>query len=182
MSRQPYTEVVEPDENEPEEDFHATDVDEIEVRHVRPRWYVEDGMGKRIVGVVVAALVLGLLWYAYQRHLASQANDGSITTDDTTARVVPENTPDPPVPKKPFVPAATITPVASTPAAIPASDSIAPNPTNGMTFAGSGKFQVYRQGNLTWRVDTETGKTCIVFATMEEWKKPIVYEHGCATS
>ncbi len=51
-----------------------------------------------------------------------------------------------------------------------------------MAFSGSGKFQVYRQGNLTWRVDTESGHTCILFATMEEWQKPIVYQHGCSNS
>jgi hypothetical protein len=31
-------------------------------------------------------------------------------------------------------------------------------------------------------VDTESGNACIIFATMEEWKKPIVYSHGCNNS
>ena len=65
------------------------------------------------------------------------------------------------------------------PAGTPAADSIAPNPPNGVAFAGSGPYQVYRQGNLTWRVDTTTGHSCILFATMEEWQKRIVMEHGC---
>ena len=56
---------------------------------------------------------------------------------------------------------------------------MSPNPPNGMLFGGSGRFQLYRQGNLTWRLDTETGKTCIIFATNEEWKKPQVYRTGC---
>ena len=61
----------------------------------------------------------------------------------------------------------------------PAADSIAPNPPNGMTFGGSGHFQLYRQGDLTWRLNTETGDTCILFATDEEWRKPKVYKAGC---
>ena len=59
------------------------------------------------------------------------------------------------------------------------SDTVNPNPPNRMLFAGSGRYQLYRQGNITWRLDTSTGKTCIVFATDEEWKKPKVYRNGC---
>ena len=59
-------------------------------------------------------------------------------------------------------------------------DSIEPNPPNGVVFAGKGKYQLYRQGNLTWRLNTETGQTCVIFATDEEWKKRKVYRAGCA--
>lgn len=62
----------------------------------------------------------------------------------------------------------------------PVGDSIEPNPPDGVVFAGRGKYQLYRQGNLTWRLNTETGKTCILFATDEEWKKQKVYRAGCA--
>ena len=62
---------------------------------------------------------------------------------------------------------------------VPETDSISPNPPNGMTFAGSGRYQLYRQGNITWRLDTESGRTCILFATDEEWRKPKVYKAGC---
>jgi hypothetical protein len=68
------------------------------------------------------------------------------------------------------------------PAPIPASDTLPPDPVNGMPFGGSGKYQWYRQGNLTWRIDTRDGTSCIDFATMEEWNKPVVYSHGCAGS
>ena len=64
----------------------------------------------------------------------------------------------------------------------PATDTISANPPNGMMFAGRGKYQVYRQGNITWRVNTETGQTCVLFATDEEWKKPRVYRAGCGSS
>jgi hypothetical protein len=58
-------------------------------------------------------------------------------------------------------------------------DTISANPPNGTVFAGRGKYQLYRQGDLTWRLNTETGQTCIIFATDEEWRKPKVYRAGC---
>jgi hypothetical protein len=68
------------------------------------------------------------------------------------------------------------------PPSAPASDTISPNPPNGMAFAGSGRYQLYRQGNITWRLDTETGRSCVIFATDEEWRKPRVYKAGCGRS
>lgn len=65
------------------------------------------------------------------------------------------------------------------PAGLPASDSVPPNPANGARFTGSGSYQWYRQGNLTWRVDTVSGRSCIDYATLEEWRKQIVSSHGC---
>jgi hypothetical protein len=62
----------------------------------------------------------------------------------------------------------------------PNSDSIAPNPPNGAAFTGRGTYQWYREGNLTWRLNTETGSSCIAYATMAEWRKTIVIDHGCA--
>jgi hypothetical protein len=64
-------------------------------------------------------------------------------------------------------------------AGVPAIDSISPNPPNGMAFAGTGRYQLYRQGNLTWRLDTDSGRACVIFATDEEWRKPKVYSAGC---
>jgi hypothetical protein len=66
--------------------------------------------------------------------------------------------------------------------AAPMTDSQSPNAPNGMRFGGSGNYQWYRQGNITWRVDTASGRSCIVYATMEEWQKQIVMEHGCGRS
>lgn len=64
----------------------------------------------------------------------------------------------------------------------PAGDSLSPNAPNGTVFAAKGSYQWYRQGNLTWRVDTVSGRSCIIYATMEEWRKQIVYSHGCGRS
>jgi len=64
----------------------------------------------------------------------------------------------------------------------PAYDTVNPNPPDRVGFGGTGKFMWYRQGNLTWRVNSATGAACIAFATMEEWEKAIVYSHGCGNS
>jgi hypothetical protein len=58
-------------------------------------------------------------------------------------------------------------------------DTIGADPPNGMVFAGTGRFQIYRQGNLTWRVNTDSGTACVLFATDAEWRKSKVYSHGC---
>ncbi|RXH56127.1 hypothetical protein [Granulicella sibirica] len=65
---------------------------------------------------------------------------------------------------------------------LPVSDTISANPPNGTVFSGTGRFQVYRQGNLTWRINTDTGQSCVLFATDAEWRKPRVYQRGCAQS
>lgn len=67
-------------------------------------------------------------------------------------------------------------------APIPTTDSMTPNPPNGMAYAGSGHFQVYRQGNITYRINTDTGQSCVLYATNEEWRKAEVYSHGCGNS
>jgi hypothetical protein len=68
------------------------------------------------------------------------------------------------------------------PAGVPAMDSQAENAPNGARFGGGGKFEWYRQGNITWRINTQSGSMCIAFATMEEWRKPIVSNHGCGNA
>lgn len=73
-------------------------------------------------------------------------------------------------------------PASTTDPSLPVSDTISPNPPNHAAFGGTGKFMWYRQGNLTWRVNTASGSTCIAFATMEEWQKQIVYNHGCGNA
>ena len=80
------------------------------------------------------------------------------------------------------VKATTVAQPVATPASLPTTDTVAPNPPNGLAFGGTGKFQWYRQGDLTWRVNTESGASCIAFATMDEWRKPIVYSHGCGNA
>ena len=61
----------------------------------------------------------------------------------------------------------------------PANDTLGPNAPNGMRFSGTGKYLLYRQGDITYRLDTDTGFSCVLFATDEQWKKPRVYRDGC---
>ena len=67
-------------------------------------------------------------------------------------------------------------------APMPATDSQPANAPNNVRFSGSGQYQWYRQGNLTWRIDTRSRRSCIIYATMEEWQKQIVMSHGCGRS
>jgi hypothetical protein len=62
---------------------------------------------------------------------------------------------------------------------LPAGDTVAPNPPNHVAFGGTGKYMWYRQGDLTWRVNSDTGASCIAFDTMQQWARPIVYQNGC---
>ena len=63
---------------------------------------------------------------------------------------------------------------------LPASDSLSPDPPNGVIISGKGSYQWYRQGNLTWRLNTKTGASCVAFATLDEWQNPNVAHHGCS--
>jgi hypothetical protein len=113
---------------------------------------------------------------ASARVAAEQAYNGDSTSGTAT-----------PAPAAPTMVAPAASPVVvpttgqpgALPAGLPSRDTESPNAPNGMRFAGSGSFQWYRQGNITWRVDTTTGRSCIIYATMEEWRKQIVMSHGC---
>jgi len=70
-------------------------------------------------------------------------------------------------------------PTVGLPLAPPTQDSQSPNAPNGMRFAGSGSYQWYRQGDITYRIDTNTGKSCIIYATKRQWRDPLVYQNGC---
>ncbi|HEY4354682.1 MAG TPA: hypothetical protein VGN16_02960 [Acidobacteriaceae bacterium] len=60
-------------------------------------------------------------------------------------------------------------------------DTLPANPPNGYAYAGTGAYELYRQGDLTYRMDTKTGASCVLYATLEEWRKPLVYGHGCGS-
>lgn len=128
-----------------------------------------------VIGLIVFIIAIGG-WYAYKRwHGNSHNTTGEIFSDDLTPGSVSRSG---------EVSTATAasrsnTPANSSPLTVPASDSLPANAPDGQRFSGSGQYQVYRQGNITWRIDTQTGQSCILFATPEEWRKPLVYSHGC---
>lgn len=145
-------------------------------------------MGRRVL-VIVLVLVVGLFAYlGYTSYDAKRAGlNGDVYSTDSSigktkagagspgAAPSAEQTVVYPPPVAQAIPAKPQTPPND------AGDTINPNPPNGMSFSGTGKYQLYRQGNLTWRLNTETGQTCVVFATDEEWKKPKVYRAGCGS-
>ena len=101
--------------------------------------------------------------------LSPAAQPAMQTSVQTAAQPVVQSTPQPSSDAKPIV-------------GLPVSDSIPRDPPAGMAFGGSGKYQWYRQGDITWRIDTNSGAACIDFATMDQWARRIVYSHGCHRS
>lgn len=150
-------------------------------------------MAKRILILLLVLIAAAFLYHGYNTYDAKRAGaDGAVfeaIAPPSNAATVPSNGPASAVksdsaqsstaPAKP-INGADASPKPPTAASAP--DTISPNPPNGMTFSGTGKYQLYRQGNITWRMDTETGKTCIIFATEEEWKKQRVYRAGCGST
>jgi hypothetical protein len=65
---------------------------------------------------------------------------------------------------------------------IPTTDTSGRNPPNRTLISTTGRFQLYRQGDITWRMDTASGQACVLFATQAMWRKTLVYEHGCGAS
>ena len=138
-------------------------------------------MAKRILAILALVAIAYLGYMTWHRYSAGKlASNGEIVSDDLQNSSDSSTSTGDPAPQRARPPSAarrsTAVPGSM---AVPGADSLSPNAPNGATFTGKGKYQVYRQGNLTWRLDTENGQTCILFATEEEWRKPIVYSHGC---
>jgi hypothetical protein len=160
-------------------------------------------MSRRILVIAVIVAVAALLYFGYANYDAgragvsgdvysndprtskadAEASDGKTTAASGGATVVyPTATPQAAT-SAPTTSADQVSPPGTNGGAVqgsvPASDTISPDPPNGTAFSGTGKYQLYRQGNITWRLNTETGKSCILFATDEEWKKEKVLRAGC---
>ncbi len=147
---------------------------------------------KRIFSIVaiLIALALATSWYMHR------AKTHAMNSGQVFVRTQPVERTKPPAPSTPVIQTAPTQEVATTasepPAnsaitpqqpvsAVRASDTIRRNPPNGALFAGSGKYQLYRQGDITWRLNTETGDACILLATDAQWSKTRIFRHGCNT-
>ncbi|HEX9200314.1 MAG TPA: hypothetical protein VF865_12195 [Acidobacteriaceae bacterium] len=146
-----------------------------------------------LILVLVVAAVLGTSWYVHRSRTRAMNNGDVFVREqpgDKTKSGTPETTSanQPAEPQEIASNAAESSGANPSPAqkagitATPASDTIPRNPPNGIGFVGTGKFQVYRQGDITWRFNTETGQTCVLLATETQWRKALVYEHGCGGS
>ena len=141
-----------------------------------------------LIIILVCAVLLGAFWYA-NRSKNRAVNSGEVVVHD---RAVDKgkDTADSTSAGQSAQPAQAHEPAAGDEAnskaddadmTPPTADSIRRDPPNWMTFAGKGKYQLYRQGDLTWRLNTDTGDACILFATDAEWRKPKVFQEGCAS-
>jgi hypothetical protein len=144
--------------------------------------------------ILVMAIIAG--YYAYQMYKSSHSDDtslvaesGTVTTStpsttSTTPATPVVSTTDPSTTNPPTVdastqPALVARGTTSLPGDVPVSDSEPGMPPNGKAYTGSGHLELYREGNLTYQYNTDTGATCILYASLEEWRKPIVYRNSC---
>ncbi len=152
-----------------------------------------------LILVLVAAVILGASWYVHRSRLHALNSGDVFVREQPGDNAAPKPPPAPaasPVPPPsqpaPIGPSAVSTPASAKPsspepgaskpsaaASAPAADTIARNPPNGMLFTGSGKYQLYRQGDITWRLNTDTGWACVLLATDAQWRRPRVYQQGC---
>ncbi len=114
-----------------------------------------------------------------------------VPPSQTTTFAAPSSSPAGMTPARPAATTLPVVPMAGQPVAlansagvpapveVPAHDSEPANAPNGMRFAGAGTYQWYRQGDLTYRIDTATGKSCVLYATKRQWRDPLVYNNGC---
>jgi hypothetical protein len=145
--------------------------------------------------VIVCVVVFGALWFA-NRTKTHAVNSGdvfvrgqgdAVKTDaaatDSGAAATGDQSAQGTAPAADSQPASqSAAPADGGAVAPPKADSISRNPPNGMIFAGTGKYQLYRQGDITWRLNTDTGQACVLFATDAEWRKPRVFQQGCGGS
>jgi hypothetical protein len=157
-------------------------------------------MAKQVLWIVVFIIVAGFLYFGYTSYDAGRAaTNGEVYSNDQPSGkhrsndVSSEDSRDTKSATQTIVyPAPNQTPAAAVPSdqrtqpgipgqasGVPATDTQGPNAPNGMRFSGTGKYLLYRQGDITYRLDTDTGFSCVIFATDEQWKIPRVYRDGC---
>jgi hypothetical protein len=142
--------------------------------------------------LLLIVCIVGGVWYWAHRSSDSALTNGEVKETGTgeVVKVVPEDVGEPnrsspqtPLGLQPSANGTTmpmqLTGQTQTTVQPTTADSIDRNPPNGMVFAGTGPYQVYRQGDLTWRLNTQNGQACIIFATDSEWRKARVYHNGC---
>jgi hypothetical protein len=151
---------------------------------------------KRTVLPIALAIftVVAAVWYMHRVKQQRALESGNVYVPDTAsletpALAAPQTETETQPQETGAAPTSTATESASNPMtqphgaiAIPASDTIPRNPPSGLAFAGTGKYQLYRQGDITWRLNTSTGQACILFATDTQWSRPRVYAQGCGAS
>lgn len=135
--------------------------------------------------VIIAAVAVGVVWYFHWSRTRAM-NSGAVHVREQpteTAKAAPEA----PSAAQPTqaqdqssVPEMQTGQDRAEVVTLPASETLSRNPPDRTILAGTGRFELYRQGDITWRMDTATGQACVLFATEAMWRRSLVYEHGCA--
>jgi hypothetical protein len=135
---------------------------------------------KRIFAIlmIVVVFIFGLVWLTHRARTRA-TNSGKTVVRNQAAGVSKPGAPATPPAGQKSQPGDASPSAAANSSAAPSADSISRNPPSGAVFAGKGMFQLYRQGDITWRLDTDSGAACILFATDAQWRNPLVYSHGC---
>src|ERR1035438_628921 len=115
-----------------------------------------------LILVLLAAVLLGASWFVHRARIRALNSGDVFVREQPGGNPAPQPPPaSPPSQPAPSNSAGAASPGAANPslpasaASAPASDTIARNPPNGMLFTGSGKYQLYRQGDITWRRSEE---------------------------
>jgi hypothetical protein len=136
--------------------------------------------------LVAIAILIGVVWFAHWSK--SRAHNTAANNSTAPHTIAPAATPDTAMPNQtvPQETAEAVTPsvpmVPQHPGPIteqPVANSLSPHPPAGFVTPSTQKFALYRQGDLTYRLNTQSGQACVLLASDELWHKPIVYQHGC---
>jgi hypothetical protein len=149
--------------------------------------------------LVAAAIILGVLWFAHWSRTRA-LNSGAVHVrnqppDSSSKSPAPETAsgnpaaPDQPAPAQetasasPEAPPSAMVPQQPGPiSTLPAGDTLSPHPPSGFNSPSAQKYALYRQGDLTYRLNTQSGQACVLLATDTLWRKPLVYQHGCGAT
>ena len=140
--------------------------------------------GLLILVVAVFAFV-GYNGYSAKRHMitddVSESDSPEPAPSTAGKEVAPEvkETPQTKVPEASAQPASSVGEPQARIVAGASTDSLPAQPGEGAKFGNGGRYQLYRQGDMTWRLNVETGETCVLLATDAEWHKERVYRSGC---
>lgn len=154
--------------------------------------------------LVAAAIIIGVVWFAHLSkkrsnntasvHTPPPATAAQPASPDTTAAnpanpdtAAPAATPDQTPPSQEVAsatpaaaPSETMVPQHPGPITEqPTANALSPHPPAGFVTPANQKFALYRQGDLTYRLNTQSGQACILLASESLWQKPLVYQHGC---
>jgi len=132
---------------------------------------VVDNLKHHIAALAAALLIAVVIPFAIRWYRGR--NTTTVTTTNTTSITAPTAAAAPSVAEVVEDPSK-----AAATAIVSALSSDSSEPS-GTALAGKGRYQLYRQGKITWRLDTDSGEACILFATEAEWHKQRVYENGC---